>query len=88
MPKLNNRPPKFCRLKQYAVVYYHGKIHYLGYYGTPEALTAYNRFCAEIQNNPVFYLSKAEKSSATVSELTAAFLEHAATTLAKQNYDH
>ena len=42
------------KMKEYAVVYYHGKTHYLGRYGTPEALTAYNRLCAEIQANPVF----------------------------------
>jgi hypothetical protein len=56
MPKLINRNPKFSKLKKYAVVYYCGKIHYLGLHGTPEALTAYNRFCAEIQSNPVFFL--------------------------------
>ena len=87
MPKLKNKPPKFSKLKQYAVVYHHGKIHYLGLYGTPEALTAYNRFCAEIQGNPTVYLPK-EAGNTTVGDLAVAFLDHAKATLAVPNYTH
>jgi len=76
MPKLINRNPKLSKLKEYAVVYYRGKIHYLGRHGTPEALTAYNRLCAEIQSNPVLPPPSGEKR-VTVRELTAAFLDHA-----------
>ena len=87
MPKLINRNPKFSKLKKYAVVYYCGKIHYLGLHGTPEALTAYNRFCAEIQSNPVFFL-KSDTAGATVPELVAAFLDYAKATLQTPNYTH
>ena len=60
LPKLNNRPPKYSKLKKYAVVYYHGKTIYLGDYGSPESHTAYSRFVAESQANPTFYLSKVQ----------------------------
>ncbi|MDR0327357.1 MAG: site-specific integrase [Planctomycetaceae bacterium] len=77
MPKLINRNPKLSKLKKYAVVYYHGKIIYLGDYCTPEALVAYNRFCAEIQGNPALCPPKAEEPDVTVPELTAAYLDYA-----------
>jgi len=85
MPKLINRNPKLSKLKEYAVVYYRGKIHYLGRHGTPDALTAYNRFCAEIQANPVFFLSSGEKH-VIVRELTAAFLDHAKANFTPTDY--
>jgi hypothetical protein len=47
MPKLSNRPPKYSKLKKYAVVYLHDKIHYLGLYGSEESKVAYARFIAE-----------------------------------------
>ncbi len=56
MPKLNHRPPKYCKLNKYAVVYYHGKPHYLGLYGSAESKIAYSRFVAELQANPAFFL--------------------------------
>ena len=87
MPKLINRNPKLSKLKQYAVVYYRDKIHYLGLHGSPEALTAYNRFCAEIQSNPIFTPQSGE-ASITIAELVAAFLDHAKATLKAPNYDH
>ena len=87
MPKLKNCPPKFCQLKQYAVVYHNRKIHYLGRYGTPEALTAYNRFCAEIQNNSLPNVPKGV-GDATVGKLAAVFLDHAKATLETSNYTH
>ena len=47
MPKLN-RPPKYCKLNNYAVVYFNGKPRYLGQYGSPESKVAYSRFVAEL----------------------------------------
>jgi len=49
MPKLVNRNPKLSKLREYAVVYFRSKIHYLGRHGTTEALVAYNRLCTEIR---------------------------------------
>jgi len=85
MPKLNNRPPKYCKQNKHAVVYYHGRTIYLGRYGSPESQTAYSRFVAEIQANPVFLPSKEEKHI-TVRELTAAFLDHAKLTHDSTSY--
>ena len=83
MPKLKNRPPtKYSRMNEQAVVYYHGKPHYLGRYGSPESKIAYSRFVAEIQVNPTVSPSKGERH-VTVRELSAAFLDHA-----KANTDH
>jgi integrase len=76
MPKLNNRNPKLSKLRKYAVAYFKGKIHYFGLHGTAEALTAYNRFCAELQANPTFSPPSEEKR-VTVRELAVAFLDHA-----------
>jgi integrase len=75
MPK-SNRPPKYSKLNRYAVVYHHGKPHYLGLYGSPESKVAYARFVAEIQTNPAFSPRK-EEGHVTVRELTAAYLDHA-----------
>ena len=76
MPKLNNRNPKMGKLKSYAIVRYGGKIHYLGEHGTLEALSAYNRFCAELQSNPTRFAVQNEDAYATVKELAAAYLDH------------
>ena len=79
MPKLNNRLPKYCRQSKsskYAVVYYRGKPHYLGVYGSPESKIAYHRFLAEIQANHAVTPPSGEKN-VTICELTAAFLDHA-----------
>jgi len=53
MPKLSNRPPKYSKLKNYAVVYLNGKIHYLGLYGSEESKVEYARFIAESRINPM-----------------------------------
>ena len=87
MPKLINRNPKLSKLKKYAVVYYHGKIHYLGHHGTPEALLAYNRFCAEIQTNPTLF-PPIEEKNITICELTAAFLDYAKANFDATEYRH
>ena len=76
MPKLNNRPPKYSKMGKYAVVYFNGKPHYLGLYGSPESHTAYARIIAEIRANPSVPLPSEEKR-ATVRELAAAFLDNA-----------
>lgn len=78
MPKLQNRPPKYCQINGRAVVYVKGKPFYLGKYGSPESKIAYSRFIAEIQTNPVPFLPTEEKH-VTVCELAAAFLDHAKT---------
>ena len=89
MPKLKNKPPKYAKLKNYAVVYYHGKIHYLGLYGSDESRVAYARFVAESRVNPTFFLPKpSEGSGVAIRELAAAFLDHAQATLAPPNYNH
>jgi integrase len=88
MPKLKNRPPKYCKLKQYAVVYSAGKIHYLGLYGSDASKTAYARFVAENRVSPLLYLPKTEGSSTTIAELAAAFLDHTKPITNKQNYNH
>ena len=87
MPKLNNRPPKYCKMNGQAVVYYHGKPHYLGRHGTPESKTAYARFIAEIQANPAFSPPK-EEEHVLIRELTAAFLDHAKTNIDPISYGH
>jgi integrase len=87
MPKLQNRPPKYCKVNNYAVVYHNGKPHYLGLYGTPESRVAYSRFIAESQANPTFHLTKG-KTDTAVSELSAAFLEYAKATTNPNSYAH
>lgn len=78
---------RYPLLGKYAVVYYGGKSHYLGQYGSPESKTAYSRFVAEIQANPVFVPSKEEKFL-TVRELAAAFLDHVKANSDPINYGH
>ena len=88
MPKLKNKPPKYAKLKNYAVVYISGKIHYLGQYGSTESRSAYARLVAEYQPNAQFLLPKPDEGGVTVGELAAAFLDHAEATLKKPNYVH
>ena len=71
----------------YAVVYHQSKRIYLGLYGSPESHTAYARFVAESRANFIPHLPK-EGSCATVSELAAAFLDHAEVTVAPTSYAH
>jgi hypothetical protein len=77
MPKLNSRPPKYCKNGKYAVVYFHGKQYYLGEHGSPESKIAYSRLIAAIQASPLPTILLSEKESLTVRELSAAFLDHA-----------
>ena len=79
MPKLQNRPPKYCKLNGQAVVYHNGKPIYLGRYGSPESKAAYSRFITEVpaaKENPAF-LPPSEETLITVRELTATFLDYA-----------
>ena len=85
MPKLNGRLPKYCKVGNYAVVYYLGKSHYLGRYGSPESKIKYSRFVTEIQTNPTVFLPSGEKHI-TICELTAAFLDHAKANTDSVNY--
>ena len=78
MPKLKNQPPKYCKMNKYAVVYLNGKPNYLGLYGSQASKVAYARLIAAIQANPTVFLQK-EKKHVTVSDLAAAFLDHAET---------
>ena len=87
MPKLNNRPPKYSKMGNYAVVYYGGKPHYLGRYGSPESKVAYARILAEIQANPSVPLPSGEKKI-TVRELAAAFLDYAKASTNHTDYAH
>jgi len=87
MPKLKNRPPEYRQSGKYAVVYHHGKRIYLGDYGSPESHAAYSRFVAESRVNPTFHLTE-EKPDIVISELAAAFLEHAKATVNSTDYDH
>ena len=87
MPRLKNKDPKYCKLKKYAVVYYHGKTIYLGDYDSPESYVAFARFKSEIRGNHVLHQSEGE-ADVTVRELVAAFLDHAAATLEDPNYTH
>ena len=89
MPK-QNKPPKYCKMGKYAVVYLPGKKKiYLGLYGSPESQVAYSRFLAERQANPTGYVApQKEGGSITIRELAAAFLDHAEATLDIKDYLH
>ena len=86
MPK-SNKPPKYSKMNRYAVVYVHGKPHYLGLYGSEESKIAYARFLAEMQANPVCPLPCGKKN-VTVRELAAAFLDHAKSNPDSTEYRH
>ena len=92
MPKLNNRPPKYTKVNGRAAVYYGGKTHYLGgLYGSPESKVAYARFIAELEAKPTVPTSSASGEgpfAATVSELAAAFLDHAKANINPTDYAH
>ncbi|MCL2006282.1 MAG: hypothetical protein FWG73_09010 [Planctomycetaceae bacterium] len=70
MPKLNNRPPKYSKIDKYTVVYYGGKSHYLGRYGSDESKIAYARLLAEIQASPTGVPVPKEEQHVTVREIS------------------
>ena len=87
MPKLINRNPKLGKNGNYAVIRYKGKTHRLGKHGSPEALIAYNRFCVELQTNPVFLETKNGRDI-TLDEMVAAYLDYANRRFGKTEYNH
>jgi integrase len=86
MPK-QNKPPKYCKMGKYALVYLHGRKIYLGLYGSPESHATYARLLAELQKNPTVIPLSDEKREVTVSELTVEFLDHAKTHYDTTTYD-
>ena len=89
MPKLVNKNPKLGKNGKYAVVRYKGKTHRLGKHGTPEALQAYNRFCAELTSNPeTFLIPKEPESKVTLDEVAAAYLDYAESRFFDTQYTH
>jgi len=89
MPKLINRNPKLGKNGKYAVVRYKGKTHRLGQHGTPEALQAYNRFCAELTSNPeTFLMPREPKAKTTLDEVAAAYLDYAENRFFDTQYTH
>jgi integrase len=91
MPKLKHQPPKYCKIKikkkLYAVVYHHGKIIYLGAYGSPESKIAYTRFIAEHKDNTSLYLPE-DNENVTVKQLALSFLDHVERTITPQGFGH
>jgi hypothetical protein len=86
MPK-QNKPPKYCKMGKYALVYHQGRKIYLGLYGSPESKAAYARLLAELQADPTAIpLSNGEKK-VTISELAAEFLDHAKAHCDSTTYD-
>jgi len=59
--------------RTHAVVYFQGKIHYLGLYGSPESKNAYARFIAESRIDPIFLPPK-ENEKVTIPELAVTIL--------------
>ena len=94
MPTLKNRLPKMCKMGKYAVVNYQRRKTVLGKWGTPEAKTAYARFIAEIQNNPVdvphpFTGGGSTGRKGLVSELATRYLDYVKTSgIDKSHYIH
>jgi len=87
MPKLQNRPPKYCKMGKYAVVYRNSRPIYLGLHGSPESKIAYARLLAELEAKPTVPLSSKGKR-VTVRELSAAFLDYAKTNNDPISYGH
>ena len=85
MPKIK-RPPKYAKLRNYAVIYWNGKTHYLGLYASPESRKEYARICAEIEGNPTLCLQGAE--SLTLDEVAIAYLDHAERLFGKSHYEN
>jgi len=76
MPKLKNEVPKLAKSGNCACVYYGGKRHRLGIWGSQEAKTAYTRFIAELQASPVtFGVTQQPRGEVLVAELAADFFK-------------
>ena len=77
MPKLKNEVPKLAKSGNYACVYYGGRRHRLGIWGSPEAKTAYTRFIAELQVNPItFGVKQQPGGDVLVAELADGFFKN------------
>jgi len=89
-PKAQKDPKLTNRKDGRAVVHYKGKMYPMGKVGTPEAKTAYHRFCLEVHNNPVKFTPQRDKEddNVTVQELVAGFLNFSLETHQKPNYTH
>ena len=87
MPK-QSKPPKYCKMGKYALVYHQGRKIYLGLYGTPESRAAYTRLLAELQANPTAIPLPNGEKRVTVCELAAAFLENARESINSTDYEH
>ena len=88
MPKLNNRPPKYCKMGKLALVYLHGRKIYLGQYGSPESKAAYARLLAELQVNPTTVPLSGGDKKVTISELAVEFLDYAKANVNPTDYTH
>jgi len=88
MPKLNNRPPKYSKMGKYAVVYYGGKSHYLGRYGSDESKVAYSRLLAEIQASPTGVPLPKEERHVTVRELALTMRRQRTATAGRPKIPH
>ena len=88
MPK--SKDPKLTNRKDgRAVVHYKGRMYPMGKVGTPEAKTAYHRFCLEVQNNPEMFTAPSSNAcDVSVQELVAGFLDFSLATHQKPNYTH
>jgi len=85
MPKIKNRPPKYCKDGRYAAVYIGGKRIRIGHYGSPESRKEYARLCAEIGDNPTFSLHG--EKDITLDEVAIAYLYHAERRFDKGHYE-
>ena len=74
MPKLKNQYPKNCRDRNQAFSWYNGRRIYHGVWGTPEAKKAYDRFIADMLENPTLLLRDGKVGDVLVSELATGFL--------------
>ena len=87
MPKKTE--PKLTERKDgRAVVHWKGKMHIMGKSGTPEAKTAYHRFCIELQNNPAGYVMPSGTEGVTIQELCAGYIVHIKGNIHPSNYAH
>ena len=57
-------------------------------HGTPEALTTYNRFCVELQNNPAVYVMPSGTEGVTIQELCAGYIAHIEGNIHPSNFSH
>jgi len=78
MPKLKNKLPKLTKDGNYACVYYNRKRYRLGIWGSAEAKTAYARFIAKLQSDPVTFETeqRISRGDVLIAELAAEHFKH------------